>query len=66
MGGKDVIYVKQPHSSALQPADVQKRLKAIADERFLDANGQYSLDSELMYHNDKVFLLLGSNIRLEI
>lgn len=53
MGGKDVIYVKQPHSSALQPADVQKRLKAIADERFLDANGQYSLDSELMYHNDK-------------
>ncbi|KAH9685090.1 MACPF domain-containing protein [Citrus sinensis] len=42
MGGKDVIYVKQKHSSTLQPADVQKRLKEMADKRFLDANGQYS------------------------
>lgn len=54
MGGKDVIYVKQLHSSALQPADVQKRLKAIADKRFLDANGQCSLDSKQIYHNNKV------------
>ncbi|KAH9750920.1 MACPF domain-containing protein [Citrus sinensis] len=46
MGGKDVIYVKQKHSSTLQPADVQKRLKEMADKRFLDANGQYSLSSE--------------------
>uniref|UniRef100_A0A5B7BA07 MACPF domain-containing protein n=1 Tax=Davidia involucrata TaxID=16924 RepID=A0A5B7BA07_DAVIN len=53
MGGKDVIYVKQQHSSALQPADVQKRLKAMADKRFLDATGQYGMDSEQVYHNDK-------------
>ncbi|KAM1465994.1 hypothetical protein ACFXTO_045432 [Malus domestica] len=27
MGGKDVIYVKQQHSSTLQPADIQKKTK---------------------------------------
>ncbi|KAK9265639.1 hypothetical protein L1049_001751 [Liquidambar formosana] len=53
MGGKDAIYVKQQHSSALQPADVQKRLKEMADKRFLDANGQYSMDPEQVYQNDK-------------
>lgn len=54
MGGKDVIYVKQQHSSTLQSADVQKRLKEMADKRFLDANGQYSMPSERLYQNDKV------------
>ncbi|XLR27820.1 hypothetical protein HN51_041132 [Arachis hypogaea] len=39
MGGKDVIYLKQQHSLALQPADVQKRLKEMADRRFMDATG---------------------------
>ncbi|GLT97058.1 hypothetical protein SLE2022_146430 [Rubroshorea leprosula] len=53
MGGKDVIYVKQPHSSNLQPADVQKRLKEMADKRFLDASGLYSSSSEQVYHSDK-------------
>ncbi|GKV24447.1 hypothetical protein SLEP1_g34058 [Rubroshorea leprosula] len=53
MGGKDVIYVKQPHSSNLQPADVQKRLKEMADNRFLDASGLYSSSSEQVYHSDK-------------
>ncbi|KAK2982215.1 hypothetical protein RJ640_024960 [Escallonia rubra] len=52
MGGKDVIYVKQKHSSSLQPAEVQKRLKAIADKRFLDANG-LGMESEQTYQNDK-------------
>ncbi|PSS19029.1 MACPF domain-containing protein [Actinidia chinensis var. chinensis] len=51
MGGKDVIYLKQQHSSALQLADVQKRLKAMADKRFLDANGQYGLDP--VHQNDQ-------------
>ncbi|KAF8404321.1 hypothetical protein HHK36_009204 [Tetracentron sinense] len=54
MGGKDVIYLKQQHSSPLQPADVQKWLKQMADKRFLDANGQYSMDSEEMSKKDKV------------
>ncbi|KMZ70887.1 MACPF domain-containing protein [Zostera marina] len=41
MGGKDVIYMRQSYSSPLQPAEIQKRLKEIADERFLDANGRF-------------------------
>ncbi|KAJ4965764.1 hypothetical protein NE237_017613 [Protea cynaroides] len=52
MGGKDVIYLKQQHSSNLQPSEIQKRLKEIADKRFLDANGQYDGDTEL-YEKDK-------------
>ncbi|XP_016439830.2 MACPF domain-containing protein At4g24290 [Nicotiana tabacum] len=42
MGGKDVVYVKQQHSSTLQPADVRKRLIEMADQRFSDANEQSS------------------------
>ncbi|CAK9139382.1 unnamed protein product [Ilex paraguariensis] len=38
MGGKDVVYVKQQHSSSLEPADVQKRLKDMADKRFSDVS----------------------------
>ncbi|KAM5574363.1 hypothetical protein ABKV19_013705 [Rosa sericea] len=53
MGGKDVIYMKQQHSSTLQPADIQRRLKDMADKRFLDANGQYGIPSEQAYKNDK-------------
>ncbi|XP_028796670.1 MACPF domain-containing protein At4g24290-like [Neltuma alba] len=53
MGGKDVIYLKQQHSSTLQPGDVQKKLKEIADRRFLDANGQYNIASDQVYPNDK-------------
>lgn len=53
MGGKDVIFVKQQHSSTLQPADVQKRLKEMADKRFLDGNGQY-MASDQVYRHDKV------------
>lgn len=54
MGGKDVVYMKQQHSSSLQPADVQKKLKAIADKRFLDIGGQYGTESEQAYRNEKV------------
>ncbi|CAN1305845.1 MACPF domain-containing protein At4g24290 [Linum perenne] len=46
MGGKDVIYIKQQHSSTLQTADLQKRLKEMADKRFSDVNGQYISHSE--------------------
>ncbi|XP_022727413.1 MACPF domain-containing protein At4g24290-like [Durio zibethinus] len=53
MGGKDVIYIKQQHSSTLQPADIQKRLKDMADKRFLDANGHYSMGSEQVFESDK-------------
>ncbi|KAL3598047.1 hypothetical protein D5086_005965 [Populus alba] len=54
MGGKDVIYMKQQHSSTLQPADLQKRLKEMADRRFLDTNGQYGMASEQVDQNNKL------------
>ncbi|XP_010243890.1 PREDICTED: MACPF domain-containing protein At4g24290 [Nelumbo nucifera] len=53
MGGKDVIYLKQQHSSNLQPAEVQKRLKEMADKRFLDMNGQYEMNPEEAYEKEK-------------
>ena len=34
MGGKDVIHTKQLQNSNLQPNEVQKTLKQLADERF--------------------------------
>lgn len=54
MGGKDVIYLKQQHSSSLQAADVQKRLKEMSDRRFLDANGQSDMSFKDTYGNNKV------------
>jgi hypothetical protein len=45
MGGKDSIYVKQQHSSPLQPADVQKKLKDMADKMFIDGTGQHNINS---------------------
>ncbi|PUZ52913.1 hypothetical protein GQ55_5G011700 [Panicum hallii var. hallii] len=53
MGGKDVIYLKQNHSSSLQAADVQKRLKDMSDRRFLDANGQSDMSFKDAYGNNK-------------
>ncbi|XP_039058179.1 MACPF domain-containing protein At4g24290-like [Hibiscus syriacus] len=53
MGGKDVIYIKQQHSSTLQPADIQKRLKDMADKRFLDAGEHYSMVPEQVFPSDK-------------
>ncbi|XP_021286760.1 MACPF domain-containing protein At4g24290-like [Herrania umbratica] len=53
MGGKDVIYIKQQHSSNLQPADIQKRLKDMADKTFLDANGHSSMAAEQVFRSDK-------------
>lgn len=48
MGGKDSVYVKQQHSSPLQPDEVQKRLKDVADKRFSDAGGQYNTNDRVM------------------
>ncbi|KAJ8755657.1 hypothetical protein K2173_022252 [Erythroxylum novogranatense] len=53
MGGKDVIHMKQQHSSNLQPAEVQKRLKEIADKRFADTNEQYGMPSD-QYQSNRV------------
>ena len=39
MGGKDVVYVKQQHSSALQLIEVQKKLKDLADKMLIEETG---------------------------
>lgn len=53
MGGRDVVYVKQQHSSNLQPADVQRKLKEMADKRFLDVSAQRGLKSDEAFAKDK-------------
>ncbi|KAF5205030.1 Macpf domain-containing protein [Thalictrum thalictroides] len=46
MGGKDVIHVKQLYESNIQPSEVQKWLKHLADGRFPeDANGSISMNA---------------------
>ncbi|KAI5336020.1 hypothetical protein L3X38_026154 [Prunus dulcis] len=54
MGGKDMIYAKQQHSSPLQPAEVQKKLKDMADKMYIDGAGQSSVNSEKFYERDKL------------
>lgn len=44
MGGKDVIHVKQLQSSSLQPTEVQKLLKELADKRFSE-DGSFASNS---------------------
>ncbi|XP_055816351.1 MACPF domain-containing protein At4g24290 [Solanum dulcamara] len=53
MGGKDVIYMKQQHSSSLLPADVQKRLKTMADKRFSGTNEQGGIESQQAHQKAK-------------
>ena len=54
MGGKDVIYAKQQHSSKLQPDELQKRLKEVADKRFVEASGVQNMASDRMHPSSKV------------
>lgn len=46
MGGKDTIYAKQQHSSTLQPSDLQKKLKDMADKVFIDESGPNRMNTE--------------------
>lgn len=61
MGGRDVVYMKQNHSSTLQPADLRNRLKDIADQRFLDAT---PTSSHQQTHKVRCFLLPLTRFRL--
>lgn len=54
MGGKDVIYVKQAHSSNIQSADLQRRLKEIADKHFRDENEHFGMDCKGTHEKEKV------------
>jgi uncharacterized protein (DUF1786 family) len=58
MGGKDVVCIRQHHSSSLQPVEVQKRLKALADRRFLSGNGEVDTNANDGYGNQKVVSVL--------
>ena len=57
MGGKDVVYLKQPLSLTLQPAEVKKRLTEVADKRFTDVGVRNGVDLEESHARDKVSLL---------
>lgn len=43
MGGKDVVHIKQSKSSDLQPTELQKLLKQLADERFSEDSNRSSI-----------------------
>lgn len=58
MGGKDVIYVKQQHSSIVQPTDLCTKLKKLADDKFLKNNVQSRINSEKVKLNNQVSYLI--------
>ena len=61
MGGKDVIHIKQLQNSNLQPAEVQKLLKQLADERFReDGDKNSAANSDISSRKPKVLGRLES------
>ncbi|CAN6444477.1 unnamed protein product [Victoria cruziana] len=42
IGGRDVVYVKQHHSSLLSPPEISNYIKEIGDQRFSDFEAQQS------------------------
>eukprot|EP01018_Ginkgo_biloba_P013765 Gb_35162 [translate_table: standard] len=52
VGGRDVIYVKQGHSSPLSSTEIEKYVKDIGDQRFSDLDGQGGFSSRT--HKDKI------------
>ncbi|XP_057750428.1 MACPF domain-containing protein At4g24290-like [Arachis stenosperma] len=47
IGGTDIIYAKQQYSSSLQPAEVQKTLREMADKLFVEQAGLNKFDDGL-------------------
>ncbi|CAH9112138.1 unnamed protein product [Cuscuta europaea] len=65
MGGKDVVHIKQLHNSNLEPAEVQKLLKQLADERFSDdVNGNTisNPNKSTERHKDRTSMLWDSGL----
>ena len=54
MGGKEVIYVKQQHSSLLQNDDVKRSLKEEADKLFTDSAGRNVTNTNQIYVRENV------------
>lgn len=59
MGGKDVIYVKQKHSSILRPSDLHTKLKKMADEKFLQNDGRNRIDWKQVKLQNEVLIKLS-------
>ncbi|XP_065874562.1 MACPF domain-containing protein At4g24290-like isoform X2 [Euphorbia lathyris] len=53
MGGKDVVYLKQQHSSPLEPVDVQTKLKDMADKMLIEGTGQNIVTSDKFNETEK-------------
>ena len=64
MGGTDIIYAKQQYSSTVPPAEVQKKLKDMADEFFIDKAGQYNSIGGRFNAKEKVWSFSSSNLFL--
>lgn len=61
MGGKDVIHIKQLRNSNLQPSEVQKLLKQLADERYSeDVNRSSLFNPKGLSEKNKVYRILKS------
>ncbi|XVF16953.1 hypothetical protein REPUB_Repub10bG0075100 [Reevesia pubescens] len=54
MGGKDVVYMKQQHSSALQPIEVQKKLKDLADKMLIEET-RHKTNYDKLNKSEKIF-----------
>ncbi|WCJ37729.1 MAC/Perforin domain-containing protein [Euphorbia peplus] len=55
MGGKDVVYLKQQNPSALEPVDVQKKLKDMADKILIEGTGLNNKNSNKLNETEKFF-----------
>ncbi|KAI9114397.1 hypothetical protein K1719_014625 [Acacia pycnantha] len=62
IGGTDMIYAKQQFSSSLQPTDVQKKLKEIADRFFVSGAGQHYTNDEKINQKDKFLKEIGIGV----
>ncbi|KAA3464427.1 MACPF domain-containing protein isoform X2 [Gossypium australe] len=54
MGGKDVVYMKQMHSSGLQPIELQQKLKELANKMLLEET-QHKTNYDKLNKNEKIF-----------
>lgn len=53
MGGKDVVYMKQQHSSTLQQIEVQQKLKDLADKMLIEET-RHKTHNDRLNKNEKV------------
>ncbi|KAK8497796.1 hypothetical protein V6N12_065890 [Hibiscus sabdariffa] len=54
MGGKDVVYMKQKHSSGLQPIELQQKLKDLANKMLIEET-QHKTNYDKLNQKEKIF-----------